>query len=171
MVDLDLYDVRNLKVGSPLNKFISGGQRKKLNIALELIREPWILFADEPTSGLSSSDSEEIMQLLTEQTSKGRLVVVNIHQPSSDIFKLFDKIIVLDKEGYPVYFGNPLDSIPYFNDFNQRISTTADFCNVCENINPNIGIGLYLSLNLFNKLTIGKLKFMSTFVRFLPVKN
>ncbi len=136
LVDLDLYEARNLKVGSPLNKFISGGQRKKLNIALELIREPWILFADEPTSGLSSSDSEEIMQLLTEQTSKGRLVVVNIHQPSSDIFKLFDKIIVLDKEGYPVYFGNPIDSIHYFNDFNQRISTTADFCNVCENINP-----------------------------------
>ena len=136
LVDLDLYEARNLKVGSPLNKFISGGQRKKLNIALELIREPWILFVDEPTSGLSSSDSEEIMQLLTEQTSKGRLVVVNIHQPSSDIFKLFDKVIVLDKEGYPVYFGNPLDSIQYFNDFNQRISTTTEFCNVCENINP-----------------------------------
>jgi ABC-type multidrug transport system ATPase subunit/ABC-type multidrug transport system permease subunit len=136
LVDLDLFEVRHLKVGSPLNKFISGGQRKKLNIALELIREPWILYADEPTSGLSSSDSEEIMQLLTEQASKGRLVIVNIHQPSSDIFKLFDKIIVIDKEGYPVYFGNPLDAIPYFNNYNQRVSTTADFCNVCENINP-----------------------------------
>ena len=136
LVDFDLFDVRDLKVGSPLNKFISGGQRKKLNIALELIREPWILFADEPTSGLSSSDSEEIMQLLTEQTAKGRMVIVNIHQPSSDIFKLFDKIIVLDKEGYPVYFGNPVDSVPYFNDYNQRISTSAESCSVCENINP-----------------------------------
>jgi ABC transport system ATP-binding/permease protein len=136
LVDLDLYDARNLKVGSPLNKYISGGQRKKLNIALELIRGPWILFADEPTSGLSSSDSEEIMQLLSEQTITGRIVVLNIHQPSSDVFKLFDKIIVLDKEGYPVYIGNPLDAIPYFNDYTQRISTAADNCNVCENINP-----------------------------------
>ena len=138
LVDLDLYDVRNLKVGTPLNRLISGGQRKKLNIALELIREPWILFVDEPTSGLSSSDSEEIMQLLSEQSSKGRIVIINIHQPSSDIFKLFDKIIVLDKEGYPVYFGNPLDTIPYFNDYNQRISTSADYCNVCENVNPEV---------------------------------
>jgi ABC transport system ATP-binding/permease protein len=136
LVDLDLYDARDLKVGSSLNRLISGGQRKKLNIALELIREPWILFADEPTSGLSSSDSEEIMQLLSEQTSKGRIVVVNIHQPSSDIFKLFDKIIVLDKEGYPVYFGSPQDAIPYFHDFFQRISTAADSCSVCENVNP-----------------------------------
>jgi len=136
LVELDLYEVRNLIVGSPLNKFISGGQRKKLNIALELIREPWILYVDEPTSGLSSSDSEEIMQLLSEQTITGKIVVVNIHQPSSDVFKLFDKIIVLDKEGYPVYLGNPLEAIPYFNDFNQRISMAADSCNVCENINP-----------------------------------
>jgi ABC-type multidrug transport system, ATPase component len=136
LVELDLYQVRNLTVGTPLNRLLSGGQRKKLNIALELIREPWILYADEPTSGLSSSDSEEIMQLFSEQSSKGRLVVINIHQPSSDIYKLFDKIIVLDREGYPVYFGNPLDAIPYFNDYNQRISTSADYCNVCENVNP-----------------------------------
>lgn len=138
LVELDLYEVRDLKVGTPLNRLISGGQRKKLNIALELIREPWILFADEPTSGLSSSDSEEIMQLLSEQSSKGRIVIINIHQPSSDIFKLFDKIIILDKEGYPVYFGNPLDTVPYFSEFHQRISTYADYCSVCENVNPEV---------------------------------
>lgn len=136
LADFDLYDVKNLKVGTPLNKFISGGQRKKLNIALELIREPSILFADEPTSGLSSSDTEDIMYLLTEQTINGKTVIVNIHQPSSDIFKLFDKIIVLDREGYPVYFGNPLDAIPYFNKFTKKLSTTVDYCKACENINP-----------------------------------
>lgn len=136
LLDLDLYEVRNLQVGSTLNRLISGGQRKKLNIALELIREPWILFADEPTSGLSSSDSEEIMQLLSEQTTRGRIVVVNIHQPSSDIFKMFDKIVVLDKEGYPVYFGNPLEAIPYFNDYYQRVFASSDICTVCENVNP-----------------------------------
>jgi ABC-type multidrug transport system ATPase subunit len=136
LTDFDLYDVKNLKVGTPLNKFISGGQRKKLNIALELIREPSVLFADEPTSGLSSSDTEEIMHLLTGQTINGKIVIVNIHQPSSDIFKLFDKIIVLDKEGYSVYFGNPMDAISYFNNYTLKLSTAVDYCNVCENINP-----------------------------------
>lgn len=134
--DLDLYDVKDLKVGTPLNKFISGGQRKRLNIALELIREPYILFADEPTSGLSSSDSEDIMQLFSEQTIKGRIVVMNIHQPSSDTFKSFDKILLLDKEGYPVYFGNPIESIPYFNSLAESFVTVADSCQKCGNINP-----------------------------------
>ena len=112
--DLELYGIRDLKVGTPLNKFISGGQRKRLNIALELIREPSILFVDEPTSGLSSLDSEKVMLLLKEQALKGKLVMINIHQPYSDIFKLFDRILVLDKGGYPVYKGNPIDSLVYF---------------------------------------------------------
>ena len=68
--DLDLWEIRDLKVGSPLNKMISGGQRKRLNIGLELIREPSILFVDEPTSGLSSSDSLMVMNLLKQQASK-----------------------------------------------------------------------------------------------------
>ncbi|MFC2104708.1 ATP-binding cassette domain-containing protein, partial [Bacteroidota bacterium] len=106
LIDLDLYDARNLQVGNPLNKFISGGQRKRLNIGLELMREPMLLFVDEPTSGLSSMDSEKVMNLLREQTHKGKLVIANIHQPSSNVFKLFDKLWILDKGGYPIYQGN-----------------------------------------------------------------
>lgn len=134
--ELDLFEVKDMQVGSTLNRLISGGQRKKLNIALELIREPWILFADEPTSGLSSSDSEEVMQLLSGQTKKARIVVINIHQPSSGIFKMFDKIIVLDREGYPVYFGSPMEAIPYFNDYYQKILSNTDICHLCENVSP-----------------------------------
>jgi ABC-type multidrug transport system ATPase subunit len=74
----------------PFNKTISGGQRKRLNIALELIREPSILFVDEPTSGLSSRDSENVMDLLRELTLKGKLIFIVIHQPSSEIYKMFD---------------------------------------------------------------------------------
>ena len=95
-MDLDLEDIKHLKVGSPLKKFISGGQRKRLNIALELMREPVVLFVDEPTSGLSSMGSEKVMLLLKEQALKGRLVIVNIHQPYSDIYKLFDIYNILD---------------------------------------------------------------------------
>ena len=79
--NLGLFDRKDLKVGSPLNKTISGGQRKRLNIALELIREPSILFVDEPTSGLSSRDSENVMDLLRELALKGKLIFVVIHQP------------------------------------------------------------------------------------------
>ena len=112
--DLGQLESSNLKVGSPLNKTISGGQRKRLNIALELIREPAILFVDEPTSGLSSSDSENVMSLLKVQAFKGNLVFVVIHQPSSRIFKLFDRLWVLDKGGRPIFDGKPLDGLVYF---------------------------------------------------------
>ncbi|PIP54602.1 MAG: ABC transporter [Bacteroidetes bacterium CG23_combo_of_CG06-09_8_20_14_all_32_9] len=134
--DLDLYEIRNLKVGGPLNKFISGGQRKRLNIALELIREPDIMFVDEPTSGLSSMDSEMVMDLLKEITLKGKLAIINIHQPSSDIFKLFDKILILDKGGYPIYFGNPTESVVYFKKATNHINANESECTTCGNVNP-----------------------------------
>ncbi len=135
---LDLWDIRDLKVGNPLNKYISGGQRKRLNIALELIREPSILFVDEPTSGLSSMDSENVMHLLKRQAVNGRLVIVNIHQPSSDIFKLFDEIIVLDRGGYPAYKGNPLDGIIYFKQVVNYADADIAECPTCGNVNPDL---------------------------------
>ena len=95
--DLGLDAAKDLKVGSPINKYISGGQRKRLNIALELIREPAVLFLDESTSGLSSADTEKVINLLKEQTYKGKLIAVNIHQPSSDVYKLFDRLWLLDR--------------------------------------------------------------------------
>jgi ABC-type multidrug transport system ATPase subunit len=136
LVDIDLQASSELKVGDPLNKFISGGQRKRLNIALELIREPSILFADEPTSGLSSMDSEMVMLLLKEQTLKGKLVIVNIHQPSSDIFKLFDKLLIMDKGGYPIYYGNPIDALTYFKTISNFVNPEQSECLSCGYVNP-----------------------------------
>ena len=136
MVDLDLWEIRDLKVGNPLEKVISGGQRKRINIALELVREPMILFVDEPTSGLSSVDSEVVINLLKEQTYKGRLVLVNIHQPGSDLFKLFDKIIILDKGGYQIFYGNPNAAIIYFKTLSMQANPDEDQCPKCGNINP-----------------------------------
>lgn len=136
LMDLDLYEIRDMVVGSPLKKTLSGGQRKRLNIALELIREPSILFVDEPTSGLSSRDSERIMVLLKQQAHQGCLVIVNIHQPSSFIYKLFDKLWIMDKGGYPVYAGNPLDAIIYFKDLANHIDSDSCECPSCGNVNP-----------------------------------
>ncbi|MBT28747.1 MAG: ABC transporter, partial [Thalassobius sp.] len=92
LTSLGLDRIKDLKVGTVLNKKISGGQRKRLNIALELIREPAVMFVDEPTSGLSSRDSENVIDLLKELSLKGKLIFVVIHQPSSDIYKMFDKM-------------------------------------------------------------------------------
>lgn len=136
LTDLGLEQTRDLKVGSPLEKTISGGQRKRLNIALELIREPAVLFVDEPTSGLSSRDSENIMDLLKELALKGKLVFVVIHQPSSDIFKMFDKLIILDVGGYPVYYGNPVDAVVYFKRLVQHVNSEESECVECGNVNP-----------------------------------
>ncbi len=135
---LGLFERRNLKVGSPLNKMISGGQRKRLNIALELIREPSILFVDEPTSGLSSRDSENVMNLLRELTLKGKLIFVVIHQPSSDIYKMFDKMFILDTGGYPVYYGNPSESLIYFKRLDAQINSEQGECPTCGNLNPEL---------------------------------
>ncbi|PID92201.1 MAG: ABC transporter [Bacteroidetes bacterium] len=133
---LGLLEIKHIQVGSPLNKMISGGQRKRLNIALELIREPAVLFLDEPTSGLSSRDSENIMDLLKELSFKGKLVFVVIHQPSSDIFKMFDRLLILDTGGYLIYNGNPVDSIIYFKSKLGAANWNKSECPTCGNVNP-----------------------------------
>lgn len=136
LADLGLSETRNLKVGSPLEKTISGGQRKRLNISLELVREPSVLFVDEPTSGLSSRDSENIMDLLKELALKGKLIFVVIHQPSSDIYKMFDKLMILDVGGYPIYYGNPVDAVSYFKHLVNHVNAEESECNHCGNVNP-----------------------------------
>ncbi len=133
---LGLYDIKDMKVGTPLNKKISGGQRKRLNISLELIREPAIMFLDEPTSGLSSLDSENILDLLNDLKLKGKLIFVVIHQPSSDIFKMFDRLIFLDSGGYMVYYGIPVRAIDYFKDRVQLPRYNDSECHACGNVNP-----------------------------------
>lgn len=133
---LGLQDIRNLKVGSPMQKTISGGQRKRLNIGLELLREPTILFVDEPTSGLSSRDSENIMDLLKELSLRGKMIFVVIHQPSSDIFKMFDTLIILDVGGFQIYYGNPAESVNYFQEIVNAANKTPGACPECGNINP-----------------------------------
>lgn len=133
--DFDLVEARDLKVGDPINKVLSGGQRKRLNIALELMREPSVLFVDEPTSGLSSMDSEKVMLLLKRQVLKGKLVICNIHQPSSDIFKLLDKLIMMDQGGKVIYFGNPIDAVVYFKTQSHYVKADESECLTCGNVN------------------------------------
>ncbi|MEO8473065.1 MAG: ATP-binding cassette domain-containing protein [Chryseolinea sp.] len=134
--NLGLDQRKDLRVGNPLDKTISGGQRKRLNIALELIREPAILFLDEPTSGLSSRDSENVIDLLKELSLKGKLIFVVIHQPSSDIYKMFDKMIIMDTGGYPAYYGPPVEAITYFKKSTHQVDSNRGQCETCGNVNP-----------------------------------
>jgi ABC-type multidrug transport system ATPase subunit len=131
---LGLTEIKDLLVGSPLDKTISGGQRKRLNIGLELLRKTSVLFVDEPTSGLSSNDSINIMDLLKELSLQGKLIFVVIHQPSSDIFKMFDQLILLDKGGYQVYYGNPVEALVYFKTIVNMVNKDQGACIECGNI-------------------------------------
>ncbi len=136
LASLGLDHIKDIKVGNVLNKKISGGQRKRLNIALELIREPAVMFVDEPTSGLSSRDSENVIDLLKELSLKGKLIFVVIHQPSSDIYKMFDKLFLLDTGGFPIYYGNPVEAVTYFKRATNQVDSERGQCHTCGNVNP-----------------------------------
>jgi ABC-type multidrug transport system ATPase subunit len=137
LIDFDLVEARDLNVGDAFTTFLSGGQRKRLNIALELIREPSILFVDEPTSGLSSADSEKVITLLKRQTLKGKLIIANMHQPSSDIFRMIDKLLVMDQGGRVVYYGHPITAITYFKQEVHYADADETECLSCGNINTD----------------------------------
>ncbi len=132
--NLELDEIKDLQVGDLLNKKVSGGQRKRLNIGLELMREPVVLFIDEPTSGLSSFDSEKVMSLLRDQALSGKLVMAIIHQPSSDIIKLFDRLWLLDKGGYMIYDGDPVEALVYFKTETSQANAAESECPNCGNI-------------------------------------
>ncbi len=134
LFDLDLYEIKDLQVGDMLNKKVSGGQRKRLNIGLELMREPIVLFIDEPTSGLSSFDSEKVMSLLRNQALLGKLVFAIIHQPSSDIIKMFDRLWLLDKGGYMIYDGDPVEALVYFKTETSQANAGESECPNCGNV-------------------------------------
>jgi ABC transport system ATP-binding/permease protein len=110
--ELGLKGTENLLIGSPeTKKGISGGQRKRANLAMELLTDPSLLFLDEPTSGLSSGDTLVVMRLLRKLADRGKTILLTIHQPSLDAFRLLDNLVFVARdqaEGGPgnlVYYG------------------------------------------------------------------
>lgn len=102
---LDLLDIKHMVVGNVDNKQIQPGQRRLINIALELLREPQILLVDNALSGLGMSDARRVIKVLHDYSFSGNLVITSISQVDSDTFMLFDKIWILDEGGYPIYNG------------------------------------------------------------------
>jgi len=121
--NVGLFEQRRMIVGDVMNKKLSGGQRRRLNIALELILNPAIIVLDEPTSGLSSKDSENIAEFLCALKEQNKIILCTIHQPNATVFKAFDQVLLLDKGGVQVYYG---DSKEVFGYFEEELSTSGD---------------------------------------------
>ncbi|MCC6648447.1 MAG: FHA domain-containing protein [Polyangiaceae bacterium] len=103
---LGLESVANLEIGKPEKKVLSGGQRKRVNIALELVTDPVILFLDEPTSGLAADDTTALISLLSDLArSTGKTVIMTIHQPAKDEYEKFNVALILGPGGVPMFFG------------------------------------------------------------------
>ncbi|XP_006806132.1 broad substrate specificity ATP-binding cassette transporter ABCG2-like [Neolamprologus brichardi] len=113
--ELGLGRVANSKVGTQLIRGISGGERKRTNIGMELIIDPPVLFLDEPTTGLDASTANSVLLLLKRMANNGRTIILSIHQPRYTIYRLFDSLTLL-VNGHQVYHGPARSALEYFSD-------------------------------------------------------
>jgi ABC-type multidrug transport system ATPase subunit len=115
ILELGLKAVENSKIGRPggFPRGLSGGERKRANIGIEMVANPEALFLDEPTSGLDSFQAQNVVRALQDLAAHGRTVVCTIHQPRSSIFKLFDQLLLIS-EGKMLYIGDSEKAVEYF---------------------------------------------------------
>ncbi|MBV9008073.1 MAG: ATP-binding cassette domain-containing protein, partial [Verrucomicrobia bacterium] len=137
LVELGLSERRDAIVGTAVKKTLSGGERKRLNIGLDMIGSADVYLFDEPTSGLSSKDSEHVIEIIRSM-AHNKIIVVTIHQPSSKIFQMFHKAILLDKGGRLVFFGTPNEMLRYFAEAEHQHQFGADLgaCPACGTTRP-----------------------------------
>ncbi|XP_073031513.1 ABC transporter G family member 24-like [Primulina eburnea] len=112
---LGLQAIRGSLVGTVEKRGISGGQRKRVNVGLELVMEPSLLFLDEPTSGLDSSSSQLLLRSLRREALEGVNICMVVHQPSYTLFQMFDDLILLARGGLTVYHGPVKNVEDYFS--------------------------------------------------------
>ncbi len=115
LIELGLNERRNRPAGTPEQKILSSGERKRLNVGLDMITPADVFLFDEPTSGLSSKDSEHVLEIIR-GLAHNKIVFVSIHQPSARLFHLFQKAILLDNGGKLVFFGKPQEMLDYFRE-------------------------------------------------------
>uniref|UniRef100_A0A7N6B974 ABC transporter domain-containing protein n=1 Tax=Anabas testudineus TaxID=64144 RepID=A0A7N6B974_ANATE len=113
--ELGLTRVANSRVGTQLIRGVSGGERKRTNIGMELIIDPPVLFLDEPTTGLDASTANSVLLLLKRMARNGRTIILSIHQPRYSIYRLFDSLTLL-VHGKLVYHGPAQTALEYFSD-------------------------------------------------------
>ncbi|KAL2634364.1 hypothetical protein R1flu_005843 [Riccia fluitans] len=146
---LGLSHIRDSLVGTVEKRGISGGQRKRVNVAMELVIEPSLLILDEPTSGLDSTSSRLVLQALRREALTGVNVAVVLHQPSYGLFRMFDDVMFLAKGGWTVYLGSVDNVEEYFQGLGfhvpERINPPDYFMDVLEGVekhpsDPNFDI-------------------------------
>lgn len=137
LAELGLNERRGFVVGAAHKKTLSGGERKRLNIGLDMIGTADIYLFDEPTSGLSSKDSEHVIEIIRGM-AHNKIVLVTIHQPTSKIFQMFNKAILLDRGGKLVFYGTPQEMLKYFAEaeHQQHFGTDLGTCESCGTTRP-----------------------------------
>src|SRR6201999_1251180 len=106
LAQLGLESVQHLQIGRPEKKVLSGGQRKRVNIAMELVTDPVIMFLDEPTSGLAADDTTALVDLLAKLArSTSKTIITTIHQPAKDEFEKFNLALIMGAGGIPMFYG------------------------------------------------------------------
>jgi ABC-type multidrug transport system ATPase subunit/ABC-type transport system involved in cytochrome c biogenesis permease component len=137
LAELGLNERRREVVGGPHRKVLSGGERKRLNIGLDMVSTADVYLFDEPTSGLSSKDSEHVVEIIRGM-AHNKIVLVTIHQPTSKIFQMFQKALLLDKGGKLVFFGTPAEMLAYFAEaeHEQLFGTELGGCQACGTTRP-----------------------------------
>lgn len=105
IIKMGLEDCADRKVGNWHLRGISGGEKRRLSISIEILTQPLVLFLDEPTTGLDSASSFFVIQSLRNIAREGRIVICSVHQPSSDVYDLFDVLFLLSG-GETIYFGD-----------------------------------------------------------------
>ncbi|XP_058103740.1 ABC transporter G family member 14 [Magnolia sinica] len=125
IAELGLGRCRNSMIGGPLFRGISGGEKKRVSIGQEMLINPSLLLLDEPTSGLDSTTAQRILSTVKRLASGGRTVVTTIHQPSSRLYHMFDKLILLS-QGCPIYYGQASNALDYFSSIGFSTSVTIN---------------------------------------------
>ncbi|KPM40263.1 putative ABC transporter ATP-binding protein/permease [Neonectria ditissima] len=112
--ELGLKECANTRIGNSQYHGCSGGEKRRTSIGVQMLANPSVLFLDEPTTGLDATSAHQLVKTLKKLAQKGRTVITTIHQPRSEIWNLFDSLIVLTK-GSPVYSGPVKDCVPWFD--------------------------------------------------------
>ncbi|MDX2056101.1 MAG: ATP-binding cassette domain-containing protein [Polyangiaceae bacterium] len=119
---LGLEAVAHLQIGRPEKKVLSGGQRKRVNIAMELVTDPVIMFLDEPTSGLAADDTTALVTLLSDLAKNtGKTIITTIHQPAREEYEKFNLALILGQGGLPIYYGPSTGGYRFFGSFLEKL--------------------------------------------------
>lgn len=120
ILELGLKECANTRVGNSQHRGCSGGEKRRVSIGVQLLANPSVLFLDEPTTGLDATSAFQLIRTLKNLAQKGRTIITTIHQPRSEIWDLFDNLIILSK-GSPVYSGSIPDCLPWFDALGYQI--------------------------------------------------